>query len=394
MNKLLYISTGLPEEEVKKIQKKQCNFASNAIMPISVFHRNIVLGHTKVYDEVQALCGVPISYKYYKILRYKSKRIEKDGVKYVIPGFLNISGIKQITVIIKLFFHIVSWLAKNKKHNTNVIIDGSFYTGLVPLWLASKLFNIKSAAILVDYYAFMHPKQTTLAQKFYYKMLKSIKCFAFVTKQLEAEVNVDKKDYMIMEGLVHISPEDGTKKEVEDYCMYAGGLHQMYGLKDLVDAVHESSIPYSLHLYGNGDTIEYIQEISKIDARIQYKGVVSHDELLEIEQRAKLLVNPRPVHGKLDTRFNFPSKLMEFMQSGRPVITTRLLGIPEDYEQRMYFFEGDTKEELKKGLERVLSIDEKELAAFGNDAKKYINDNKNNVARSRQMFEMLNSKDN
>ena len=296
MNKLLYISTGLPEEEVKEIQKKQCNFASNAIMPISVFHRNIVLGHAKVYDEVQALCGVPISYKYYKILRYKSKKIEKDGVKYVIPGFWNVSGIKQLTIIMKLFFYIVSWKIKNRKHNTNVIIDGSFFTGLVPLWLASKLFKMKSAAILVDYYSFMHPGKETLSQKIYYKLLDAIDCFAFVTKQLEEEVNVNQKNYMIMEGLVNIASLREEDLQVDNYCMYAGGLHEMYGLKDLVDAFHESKLPYSLHLYGNGDTIEYVKEISKNDSRIQYKGVVSHDNLLEIEKRAKLLINPRPVH--------------------------------------------------------------------------------------------------
>ena len=110
-----------------------------------------------------------------------------------------------------------------------------------------------------------------------------------------------------------------------------------------------------------------------------------------MERRAKLLINPRPVRGKLDTRFNFPSKLMEYMQSGRPVITTKLLGIPEEYEQKMYFFEDDTTEAIKQGIEKILELDEQVLKAFGEQARDYVNENKNNVEVGRKIFCLMNA---
>ena len=158
-----------------------------------------------------------------------------------------------------------------------------------------------------------------------------------------------------------------------------------------MDAFHQTELPYSLHLYGNGDTVDYIQEVGRKDPRIVYKGIVSHDQLLEIERSAKLLINPRPVYGKLDTRFNFPSKLMEFMQSGRPVITTKLLGIPKEYENYMYFFESDTTQQIKADIERVLSQNESDLICFAHAAREYVNKNKNSVAAGKRIFSLMNA---
>ncbi len=390
MNKLLYISTGIPKEEVERLRKRQYNFQSNAMLTISSFHENILSGMSRVYDEVYALSGVPISHKNFRVLRYASSKLEKENVKHIMPGFFNFPVVKQITIIIKIFLYIIRWVFKNRKHDLNIIIDGTFYTGLISLWLASKVVKTKAAAIVVDYYPFMSPARENLSQKIYYKLIKAIDSFVFVTKQLEELINSAHKKYMIMEGLVSSNPSDVAAGNIDNCCVYAGGLHDIYGVRNLVDAFHESDLPYSLHLYGNGDAIDYIRKIEKTDARIVYKGVVSHELLLQIERGSKLLVNPRPVGGKLDTRYNFPSKLMEYMQSGRPVITTRLPGIPGEYDNYMFFFEGDTKEKIREGLEHVLSLDEKDLSSFGEHAKKYVNENKNNIVIAKKIFGLIN----
>lgn len=392
MDKLLYISTSVPKEEVERLQQKQHNFASNALLPISVFHGNILSGLCQVYDEVCALSGVPIDRKNYKILRYRSQKTQSGKVRYIIPGFFNVPVVKQLTVMAKLCLHIIRWCRKNKEHNCNIVIDGTFYSGLISLWLASGLIKAKTCAIIVDHYSFMDPSRQRLSQKLYYHFIKGIGHFVFVTEHLQKLVNGAGKKYMIMEGLV--SPEQPRREDtVGGYCLYAGGLHEIYGVKNLVDAFHESDIHHHLHLYGNGDLVEYIQQIAREDERIEYKGVVPHDRLLEIERGAKLLINPRPVNGKLDTRYNFPSKLMEYMQSGRPVITTRLLGIPEEYDGYMYFFEDDTKQKLGQGIRQVLSEDEACLGAFGSRARKYVNENKNSRVIAKKIFRLMNGEE-
>lgn len=393
MNKLLYISTGVPEEEVTWLRERQINFSSNALLPISVFHGNVLKGLAESYDEVEALSGVPIDHHGYSISRYKAKVMQCDKVRYTIPGFINRPGVKQLTVIMKLWWHILKWYAKNKRHNCNIMIDGTFYTGLIAMAFASFFVKARIGAILVDDYGFMDPAENTKAQKLYYKLLKRVDRFVFVTEHLQERVNRDHKRYMIMEGLVNATHVEEASHNVENYCVYAGGLQKIYGVDRLVDAFHATDLPYSLHLYGNGDLLDYIREVAETDPRIEYKGIVPHAQLLQIERNAKLLVNPRPVHGQLDTRFNFPSKLMEFMQSGRPVITTKLLGIPAEYEGKMFFFEDDSVEKIKEGIENILSMDETCLAEFGAAAKSYVNENKNERAAGKRIFALMNEEE-
>lgn len=393
MDKLLYISTGIPKEEADELRKKQIDFSSNALLPISVFHGNILKGLSNSYDEVEALCGVPISRRHFNLCSYRGKKIQKGNIRYTIPGFLNIPVIKQMTTIAQLYWNSVKWCVKNRKHNCHIIIDGTFFTGLVALSAVRQFMNVKIGAILVDYYSFMEPDGRTLSQKWFYKMMKNVDRFVFVTDYLQQVVNCENKPFVIMEGLVSGQLENTAFGSIGNYCIYAGGLHEIYGVKTLVDAFHESSIPYEIHFYGNGEVVSYIEAVEKIDPRIKYMGIVSHDALLKLEQGAKLLVNPRPVRGKLDTRYNFPSKLMEYMQSGRPVITTKLLGIPGDYDDCMFFFEDDTKEGIRQGLERVLAMDEVELQAFGQHAQSYVNENKNNIIQGQSIRRLMDLED-
>ena len=50
------------------------------------------------------------------------------------------------------------------------------------------------------------------------------------------------------------------------------------------------------------------------------------------ELKATLLVNPRPTTEEF-TIYSFPSKNMEYMASGTPLLTTKLPGMPEEYHQ-------------------------------------------------------------
>ena len=42
-----------------------------------------------------------------------------------------------------------------------------------------------------------------------------------------------------------------------------GGLHCIYGIKDLIDGFNMVEEDIELHLYGQGDTVEYIKNISE-----------------------------------------------------------------------------------------------------------------------------------
>ncbi len=57
---LLYICTGLPQSEIEHIGKYQTNYSSNAFIPPSIFHKNIIAGLSTEYDEIDVISAARI----------------------------------------------------------------------------------------------------------------------------------------------------------------------------------------------------------------------------------------------------------------------------------------------------------------------------------------------
>ena len=201
------------------------------------------------------------------------------------------------------------------------------------------------------------------------------------------------KPYQIIEGFTDASIK-ATEGEIfmnKNAIMYAGALFEKFGLRMLLDAFHDLDGNYEFWLFGNGDMEKDIEQFSLNDPRIKYFGNRPNNEILEFEKKAKLLVNPRFSNNEF-TKYSFPSKLMEYMSSGTPVLTTKLLGIPDDYFDKMFYIESETVEGIKKALLFCLSKSQEELDVFGNNAKSYVLREKNNFIQIDKLINFMNDK--
>ena len=132
------------------------------------------------------------------------------------------------------------------------------------------------------------------------------------------------------------------KKTSPRSVFYDGGVSKQYGLADLVEGFRMADIPNArLEIYGPGDYVPELQKIAEEDSRIIYGGMLMNSEIVEREQQATLLVNPRPTHEEF-VKYSFPSKTMEYMASGTPVLTTRLPGMPKEYYPYVSFIDEET----------------------------------------------------
>ena len=113
-------------------------------------------------------------------------------------------------------------------------------------------------------------------------------------------------------------------------------------------------------------------------------------EIVEKEQEATLLVNPRPT-GEEYVKYSFPSKTMEYMASGTPVLTTVLPGMPKEYHPHVYLLEDESAEGIAESLKEVLSNTEEALFRKGAEARRFVLEQKNNVIQARKILDMLNS---
>lgn len=215
--------------------------------------------------------------------------------------------------------------------------------------------------------------------------------YIYLTEEMRNVVAPD-KPYMIMEGIASLSDiteNNVIEKSFPRSVMYAGMLHEKYGIIRLLDAFEKADIPDAeLWLFGDGTAVEEIRRRAATNHKIKYFGSVSRSEILEHERRATLLVNPRDPEDEF-TKYSFPSKTIEYMLSGTPLLTTKLQGIPEEYFEHLFLSPDNGIENLLRAIRDILSRSDDELKKIGESARNFIVKEKNAKKQAARVLEFL-----
>lgn len=107
------------------------------------------------------------------------------------------------------------------------------------------------------------------------------------------------------------------------------------------------------------------------------------------EKKATLLINVRKTNEQF-TLYSFPSKTIEYMTSGTPVLSSNLPGIPKEYHKYMFILEDTSKEGLKNKLQEILKLSPDILEIKGKEAYEFVIKNKNNNVQAQRILELLN----
>ena len=176
-------------------------------------------------------------------------------------------------------------------------------------------------------------------------IINNSKCadaFLVLTEQMKDNLYVGSRPCIVQEGIVQslvpiaVSPRCDSKKRI----VYTGKLYKQFGIPLLVDTFMKMhDVDLELILCGTGDAKDYVVQCAKQDIRIDYRGFVSVAEAAAAVRSADVLVNPRIDHADY-TKYSFPSKNLEYLMSGHPVVACMLDGIPPEYQNFMYCFSG------------------------------------------------------
>ena len=150
---------------------------------------------------------------------------------------------------------------------------------------------------------------------------------------------------------------------------FAGALSESAGVNLLLDAIPHVQDP-SLEFWfsGRGVLEERVKQQAASDPRIRFFGFVTESEYSDMLQKAALLVNPRPSR-LLENRYNFPSKLMEYLAAGRPILSTATSDVAEHYGSAVIVLTDETPEGLARCIERSVAAPAEERAAIGARAR-------------------------
>ncbi len=280
-------------------------------------------------------------------------------------GLRNFSRTRQLKKALRDFVHL--------EEEQKLILVYNTHT---PFLEAAARAKKKDPRIKICLYAADLPQYMNLRQRgrFLYDLLKpldiarmgkflgSVDAFVVLTRQMKEKLAVGNRPCLVREGILDEAP-NGEVPIRPGTIVYTGKLDAAFGISTLLEAFSRLEEPdLSLVLCGSGDCDKMVAEAAEKDPRIRPLGQVSPEEAALWQRRAAVLVNPRLAQGEY-TRYSFPSKLLEYLNAGRPVAGFYLEGMPECYREFLFAAEdtGSPAPALARALETALHASPEEI---------------------------------
>ena len=351
----------------------------SGVNPAQRFNYNLIRGLSECAG-VTAISALPVN-------DCDTERIylEEDGVKYICVG--NKKGrLRKLFNGIRLRREVRAALKENRADF--IVCDAMNLTASIVVKKAAKKFKIPCAALVTDIPGLMLTR-VNIHSALSLKFIKKYDAYILLTEAMNEIVNPRNKPYLVMEGTCVPQNFEHVNKSEKKICLYSGALWRDAGILEMMNGFVLADIGGAeLHIYGDGEYREKIEEFCKTHKNVRYKGCISNEAVMEKQREATLLINPRRSDLPF-AKYSFPSKTMEYMLSGTPVLTTRLSGIPTEYRQYLYFIEEETEQGFAKAFREVLGKEKEEFERMGEAAKRFVTENKSNIVQSKRIYAFL-----
>lgn len=358
--KFLLCCTLVPEKyevEIKEISNAANRFVKNFCTQLEKEHMLNIISYI----------GINIDEQTKNELKQCEKKDKK--IRYVFKSRKYMKG------ILETFFLICKEMRK-----CDYIITYNVVYSWVFVPIVSKIMKKKSVLILADH----SPVESyrSIRKRIYANVQQ------YVMRQYDYVVGLSEKTkkylkprqaFMCMEG--------GIAKEVYEYfegyqekernkiiIMYSGILEEVTGVNLLIDAFEKISTDMAeLIVTGDGSLADSIKNIAVASENINYLGCIPYEQYMKKISEADVLVNPRNMNLP-ENENNFPSKIMEYLATGKVIVSTKFPGW-ERYQEYIEFCESNSDalaECLVCSMNAVRNHTEQDFLRIRKFAKKFI----------------------
>lgn len=329
------------------------------------FQRKILAGFEKEHVDIPIFSAPSIGDypKNYTKSSFKGFKEKTDKYHYV--NFCNIWGLRNNSRA----NHLKKALKKYGVKNIDSIVVYSVHTPFLDaaVYAKKKNPNIKICLIVADIpeYMNLNKKKSLLyrvGKKYdiykFYKLNQQVDSFVFLTSAMNDLLNKKNRPYIIQEGVNDLEvkeykPSQGKEKHV----VYTGKLTERFGIMNLVNAVlmiEDENVV--LDLCGDGELLDTLRNNPEISKRVICHGPLSQSEIKKVKEKASVFVNPR-LNNEEFTKFSFPSKNIEYLVSGLPVVAYLLDGMKQDYKDFLWVPKDDSIAALSEAIKNALDGD-------------------------------------
>lgn len=359
------------------------------LQPDQKYHGLLIKGLAENGVRVYCNSGLPINRNVTKKLFIREQDEQEGNAKFHYYKTFNLPILRQLMILCGAKKAVKKYKSQEK---TVVICDCLNRSNALGMLKGAKKRKLPVIMIVTDIPDFQFaPKAAAKCNR----MIEKADGFIFLTEQMNERLNKNGKPYIVLEGHSDASlpaidqGERLERKNGKKVVLYAGSIKRLYGIQNLVEGFLKANIPDTeLHIYGDGDYREELEGLAKENPSVQYMGIRPNDEIVYAEQRAALLVNPRPSAPEY-TKYSFPSKNMEYMVSGTPVLTTKLPGMPQEYYPYVYLLEDETPQGISEKLQEIFAAPLEEREEKGKRARDFVLQHKTNVAQAKKIIDFI-----
>lgn len=386
---IIYISSTCSKKKYKEyIESKGVRVSQQA----QKYNLLLAEGLATLDANIKLISSRPINRTVTNKIWFKGEKEFANGIEFSYVPFINYPALRSFSVFAAVFFKLL--FSSNKNKNTVVICDALNIIASIAALMASYIKGYKTVGIVTDVPCyFSYADKISITQKLNLWIMKKFRGYLLLTEQMNEIVNPQNRPHIVLEGHADVSMKQVENCLEEKYpkrvCLYAGSLMKIYGIENLVRGFVKAEIPNTeLHIYGDGDFRKELEELARENDSVKYMGVAPNSDIVKAELKATLLVNPRPTNEDY-TKYSFPSKNMEYMASGTPVLTTELPGMPEDHKPYVFFIKDETADGIAETLRNVLEKTPEQLHSFGLVAKDFILKEKNNISQAKKVLDFI-----
>jgi glycosyltransferase involved in cell wall biosynthesis len=305
-----------------------------------------------------------LSYRPNRVFPYTNKiyvpslQAVYKGMNFIFLPYLNLPFFRATLVNLGVIF----FLFKKVKKHDSLLFYNMYLPFPIGVFILRKLFDIKIYILACDIHIPGQTVPNTMRWRYEYLkhkfFLQKVDGVIAVSEKILLDFKCTKKT-MVMEGgipndLLLLDKLNLNNGEIFKI-FYAGALDKLNGVDLLIDAFSKNPNPnIRLIIAGKGELREFVEESAKKNSKIKFLGLIGHDEIKKIYEEISLLLCIR-VTKEINTGYFFPSKLIEYISTGIPVLCTDIKSSNFDLNDFCFVIKDETVEAIGIAINECIS---------------------------------------
>lgn len=378
LKKIILLGWTLRDEFAKELWE----FDSHPQVMTHRFARSLAWALSSSFSRVELLSAAPVQdYPHCRKIIFRGGKFEVNGLPGHLLGFVNLTGIKHLSRLYMCLLEL--WQLHRSSKFDALLLHGTHTPFMFAAILHAHLTGVKLLICLTDEHAVVNSSDNWVRSTL--KRIDQSLC-RFLVNKFDGAMLLSNKfisnyslrmPFVVFPGIIKPNLRRGIADMRKDndhnnqlfIIGYSGSLTPTKGLNVLLDAFRLIDCPYlRLHICGPGLMKDRMKSIVAEDSRILFKGMLSDDELPDFLINCDLLINPADAM-QTYSQSAFPSKILEYMACGRPILTTRIFSMPTEIKDYFYYIEDATAQGIKKSILDVMARKSSERSEMGERAK-------------------------